>query len=108
MTTVAIHYQSPASDPHKIPRPHYYTLDGSPNDANPECAGGELGPVRLLGYCMTQKPNVDDWAMAGPDEVGDPGYVPTELRGFYAQFIDIASGGMFGYAVPIERVEVSE
>lgn len=106
MSTVTIHYKSPASDPFKIPRPHRYTLDGTPSDMSPECQGGEIGRVRLLGFCMDPTPGPDH-ALARPDELGDPGYSPTELSGFYAQFID-SRGQMFGYDMPIDRVEVSE
>lgn len=106
MTTVTIHYSSPAFDPFKVPRPHRYTLDGTLSDVSPECQGGEIGRVRLLGFCMDFTPG-SDGALVRPDELGDPGYSPTELSGFYAQFID-SRGQMFGYAVPIERVEVSE
>lgn len=107
MTKITIHYRSPKGDPFKIPRPHRYTLDGTLSDKSPACEGGEIGSVRLLGFCPTVTPDVDDWVIVQPDDLGDPGYVPTELAGFYAQFVDLDSGDMFGYEVPIDRIEVA-
>lgn len=107
MATITIHYQSPAHDPYKVPRPHRYQLTGDRlTDRSPACKGGEIGQVRLLGFCPTPTPDVDNWALVTPDDVGDPGYVATELAGFFAQFVDMEDGGMFGYDVPIERVDI--
>lgn len=107
MTTVTIHYRSPKGDPFKIPRPHRFTLTGDRSaDLVPECEGGEIGRVKLVGFCDTTTPSVDAWVLAKPDKLLDPGFSSTELSGWYAQFID-ADGNMFGYTVEIDRIEVS-
>lgn len=107
MITATIHYTSPANDSFKVPRPHRFTLDGSVSDHSPLCVGGEIGEVRLLGFCPTVTPDPDNWTMTHPNEVADPGFAPAELAGMYAQFVSVADGGMFGYDIPIEQVEVS-
>lgn len=111
MQTLTIHYQSPITDPLKVPRPHRIRFeDGSVLGGRPE--GGEIGPLSsLLGFCLTTTPDADDWYVISPSDVliahDDPDIGDMDLSDYYAQFID-DEGSMFGYSVPIARVEITE
>lgn len=101
MSTITIHYQSPKYDRFKVPRPHRVPLEGVLS-GKPE--GGEIGELNvLLGLCPDVTPDPDDWRLAQPAEVADD---PDSYIGWFAQFID-ADGTMFGYDMPIERIEVT-
>lgn len=101
MTTITIHYQSPEGDPFKVPRPHRIPLEGTLS-GKPE--GGEIGPLNaFLGLCLTPTPDPNEWHVVQAVEAAVD---PQSYVGYYAQFID-DNGTMFGYNIPIERIEVS-
>ncbi|QIK61769.1 hypothetical protein G7068_15975 [Leucobacter viscericola] len=101
MATMMIHYESPASDPFKVPRPHRVQIEGT-KVGKPE--GGEIGTVTtLLGFCPAVTPDPDNWQVADALEVAK---YPEHYVGWFAQFID-DEGKMFGYDNPISRVEVT-
>ena len=104
MSTITLHYASPANDPYKIPRPHRIDIDerGEASVAY----GGEIGPVgNLLGFCPTVTPDVDDWKLVLADALYDGSVTPEALVGWYPQFS--GDGRIFGYDAAIKRIEVS-
>ena len=104
MSTITIHYASPANDPHKIPRPHRVEVDEH-GEAS-EVFGGEIGRVgNLLGFCPTVTPDVDDWKLVLADKLFDGDVDPDSLVGWYPQFS--GDGQIFGYDAAIKRVEIS-
>ena len=104
MSTITLRYQSPANDPHKIPRPHRVEIDES-GEAG-AVYGGEIGPVgNLLGFCPTPTPDVDDWKLILADALYDGSVTPEALVGWYPQFS--RDGKIFGYAVAIKAIEIT-
>ncbi|MGN6325796.1 hypothetical protein [Pseudolysinimonas sp.] len=96
---LTIHYQSPADDEFKVPRPHRWYADTKVTD------GGEIGRVTLLGFSVTSTPDVDNWDVLTPEEAVEVlEHEGDDLHGYFAQFSD--AEGMFGYRAPIDRVEV--
>lgn len=104
MSTIAIHYASPAGDPFKIPRPHRVDVDDRGEVS--EVYGGEIGRVgNLLGFSPTVTPDVDDWKLVLADKLFDGEVDPDSLIGWYPQFS--GDGQIFGYGAAIARIEVT-
>lgn len=108
MTTIEIHYQSPESDPLKVPRPHRAVVqpDGV---VSVDGSSGEIGPVgNLIGFSLTTTPG---YSFRAPQffwhrDILNRSFDLSVLRGYYAQFSG-EHGDMFGYTQKIDRVVVN-
>ncbi|MDZ7910771.1 MAG: hypothetical protein U5O16_02895 [Rhodococcus sp. (in: high G+C Gram-positive bacteria)] len=97
--TITIHYQSPASDRLKVPRPHHIQIV----DGRFVVKGGELGVVDILG--IGRIVGYDEESFVDPDELFDDAFNPSDFRGWFASFVSEVDG-MFTYELPIDRIEV--
>jgi hypothetical protein len=110
MTSVTIHYQSPANEPFSIPSPHMATI--SQQGALIDIIGGHIGPLtRLIGFTAHELPidfrNEAVWFSASRwlSTLAPGEHMP--MTGWYAVFLT-AEGIPFTYPHRIERIEVSE
>ncbi|MGR6579302.1 hypothetical protein ACT89R_01855 [Rhodococcus qingshengii] len=97
---VTIHYQSPANDPLKVPRPHHIQIV----DGSYVTKGGELGAVNLLG--IGRVIGYDEESFVDPNELFDEAFDAAKFPGWFASFISEADG-MFTYDARIDRIEVT-
>ena len=106
-TIVTIHYQSPAADPLKVPRPTRISLDDA---GNIETAGGEgeLQGDHLIGFSRQDGPpetfTPRDWLEA--EELISEGVVDVELAGWFPCFLSDGAG-IYTWSGAVDRVEVT-
>lgn len=112
----SIHFESPADDPLKVPRPLHLNID--PNTMATNQVGGEFGQGQLVGLSASTDPPTDfndaeQWCDVG-DIVADAldmyvdqqprGLVPA-CEGWYPVVIDPT--GMYTAYYRVKRIEVS-
>ena len=117
-TLIGIHYESPADDPLKLPRPHWFDRAdrSSAFPAAMQTKTGECGAVQLLGFGPVVGPPDDQqdpsqWISAA-EILFEPDTLKDQLVGWYASFIDLDPGPhqgcIFTYENPIDRIETVE
>ena len=104
MTTITLHYKSPANDPHKVPRPHRVEIDADGNASTP--TGGEIGPVtELLGFSRTEQVDFRPGEWYAAEALYDGDVLAEQLIGWRAAFM--GSEGPFTYQARIAHVEIT-
>lgn len=102
MATFTIHYQSPASDPHKVPRPHHVTA----GDEGAQVRGGEIGLTGLfLGLARDTSPRFDAARWVNADAVAERVAAGETFAGWFACFAGF--GEPFTNTAKVARVEVT-
>lgn len=118
--TVTIHYQSPKSDPFKIPKPHRLGLAiESGRRAVPTLVsieGGEIGPILGLAGFPKKTGRIDftdparfvsvDQFLQQVKAAIASGSQTVDLKGWHVAFTD--ERGPFTYAAKISRVSIDE
>jgi hypothetical protein len=119
-TVVTIHYQSPAEDPFKIPRPTRLSHD---DEGNIQTTGGEgeLQGDQLIGLsrqCPGSSGPVGH-RLCGPPELFDPenwvgaeeilseGAADLELAGWFPVFMSENREWIYTWSGAVDRVEVT-
>ena len=122
-TIVTIHYQSPAEDPFRVPRPTVVCRDAA---GNIQTTGGEgeLQGDQLIGLTrMDPAPGGHGRGLGhrlcGPPELFDPenwvqtedilseGAADLELAGWFPAFISSCGEWIYTWSVGVDRVEVT-
>ena len=116
-TIVTIHYQSPAEDPFKVPRPTRIQFD---DGGNIQTTGGEgvLQGDQLIGLSRTCPPGLGH-RLCGPPESFDPenwvgaedilseGAADLELAGWFPAFMSGDGEWIYTWSGAVDRVEVT-
>lgn len=114
-TVVTIHYQSPAEDPFKVPRPTVLRVDAA---GNIQTTGGEGD--QLIGLSRQDPaPGGHGHRLCGPPELFDPenwvraeeilseGAADLELAGWYPVLRTENREWIYTLTDPVDRVEVT-
>jgi hypothetical protein len=114
-TVVTIHYQSPAEDPFKIPRPTRLSHD---DEGNIQTTGGEGD--QLIGLSRQDPaPGGHGHRLCGPPELFDPenwvgaaeilseGAADLELAGWFPVFMSENREWIYTWSGAVDRVEVT-
>lgn len=105
-TVVTIHYQSPAEDPFKVPRPTRIQFDAA---GNIQTTGGEgeLQGDQLIGLSRQDGPpesfDPENWVEA--EDLISEGVADLELAGWFPAFV--SGEGIYTWSGAVDRVEVT-
>ena len=117
-TVVTIHYQSPAEDPFRVPRPTRIQFDAA---GNIQTTGGEgvLQGDQLIGLSRSCPVATHSLAVCGPPELFDPenwvqaedilseGAADLELAGWFPAFMSGNREWIYTWSGAVDRVEVT-
>ncbi|AWY05493.1 hypothetical protein PBI_MORRISSEY_51 [Gordonia phage Morrissey] len=105
-TIVTIHYQSPAEDPLKVPRPTRIQFDDAGN-VKTTGGEGEISGDQLIGLSRQDGPpesfDAENWVEA--EELISEGVADLELAGWFPVFM--CGEGIYTWSGAVDRVEVT-